>query len=43
MRNAYATYLLQRNSPEKFGLIPHNNIFSHDNLFKASAEEDGHA
>jgi hypothetical protein len=25
VRNAYATYLYQGNSPEKFGLIPHKN------------------
>ena len=24
VRNAYATYLYQGDSPEKFGLIPHN-------------------
>ncbi len=26
--NAYATYLLQGNSPEKFGLMPHSTIES---------------
>ncbi len=41
--NAYATYLLQRDSPEKFGLIPHSTIFSHDKIVKVSAVKDGHA
>ena len=26
VRNAYATYLYQGDSPEKFGLIPHNIV-----------------
>jgi hypothetical protein len=26
VRNAYATYLILRDSPEKFGLIPHSII-----------------
>ena len=43
VRNAYATYLFLRNSPEKFGLIPYNNIHSHVWIFKAFAEKDGHA
>ena len=30
VRNAYAIYLLQRDSPEKFGLIPHSIVQSHD-------------
>ncbi len=34
VRNAYATYLLLRNSPEKFGLIPHNTTRSHDLMVK---------
>ncbi len=41
--NAYATYLLQRDSPEKFGLIPHGTIRSHDLIVKVSAVKDGHA
>ncbi len=41
--NAYATYLLQRNSPEKFGLIPHSTINSHVLIVKVSAVKDGHA
>ena len=32
--NAYATYPLQGDSPEKFGLIPHNNKIWHHILFK---------
>ena len=34
VRNTYATYLLLRDSPEKFGLIPHNTIRSPDHLVK---------
>ena len=30
VRNAYATYLLLGDSPEKFGLIPHSISISHD-------------
>ena len=41
--NAYATYLLQGNSPEKFGLIPHIIFFSHELEMKVSTVEDGHA
>ena len=29
VRNAYAIYLIQGNSPEKFGLMPHSVIESH--------------
>jgi hypothetical protein len=43
VRNAYATYLLQGDSPEKFGLIPHNIIFRHLEIIKAEAVRDGHA
>ncbi len=41
--NAYATYLLLRDSPEKFGLIPHGTIESHVLIVKVSAVKDGHA
>ena len=34
VRNTYATYLLLRDSPEKFGLIPHNTTKSHDFMVK---------
>ena len=34
VRNAYATYLLLGYSPEKFGLIPHSTILSHDEMVK---------
>ena len=30
VRNAYAIYLLQGNSPEKFGLMPHSIVYSHE-------------
>ena len=41
--NTYATYPVLGDSPEKFGLIPHNNIERHLLIFKASAVRDGHA
>ncbi len=41
--NAYEAYLLQRNSPEKFGLMPHGSIMPHGIIDKASAVKDGHA
>jgi hypothetical protein len=34
VRNAYATYLILGDSPEKFGLIPHSNFGSHGLKFK---------
>ena len=34
VRNAYATYLIQGDSPKKFGLIPHNDILSHGKISK---------
>ena len=43
VRNAYATYLLQEYSPEKFGLILYNIINSHEFMIKASAVKDEHA
>ncbi len=41
--NAYATYPVQGDSPEKFGLIPHNDIWRHLQIFKVSTVRDGHA
>ncbi len=41
--NAYATYLLQRNSPEKFGLIPYGTMRSHGFIVKDLSVKDGHA
>ena len=41
--NAYATYLQQRDSPEKFGLIPYNIFSSIGLILKDSSVEDGHA
>ncbi len=32
--NAYATYLLQGDSPEKFGIIPHKTIDWHHEIVK---------
>ena len=34
VRNAYAIYLIQGNSPEKFGLMPHSVIESHGFITK---------
>ena len=34
VRNAYAIYLVQGNSPEKFGLMPHSVIESHGLITK---------
>ena len=41
VRNAYAIYLLQGNSPEKFGLIPRNIAMWHHIAIIASALDDG--
>ena len=43
VRNAYATYLQQRDSPEKLGLIPHKVITGHPAMIKVPAVGDGHA
>ena len=43
VRNAYATYLIQRDSPEKFGLIPHNIIKRHRFTIKTPVVKDEHA
>ena len=43
VRNAYAIYLLQRDSPEKFGLIPHSIGLSHDIPIKVTTAKDEHA
>jgi hypothetical protein len=43
VRNAYATYPQQENTPEKFGLMLHNIVFQHCETIKAPAVEDGHA
>ena len=34
VRNAYATYPVLGDSPEKFGLIPHSIILLHDKIIK---------
>ncbi len=41
--NAYTIYLLQGNSPEKFGLMPHGIIESHGLIIKVSAVKDEYA
>ncbi len=43
VRNAYATYLSQEDSPEKSGLILHNITTRHLEVIKAPAVKDGHA
>ena len=43
VRNAYATYPQQGDSPGKPGLIPHSNIELHGLIFKDLSVEDGHA
>ena len=37
VRNAYATYLIQEDSPEKSGLILHSIIYPHGYIIKVSA------
>ena len=43
VRNAYETYLIQGDSPKKFGLILHNTMIWHLFIVKAPAVKDGHA
>ena len=43
VRNAYAIYLLQRDSPEKFGLIPHSMFEWHHLNIKVTTAKDEHA
>ena len=43
VRNAYATYLYQGDSPKKFGLIPHKITVPHGAMIKHSWDKDGHA
>ena len=43
VRNAYATYLQQGDSPEKFGLIPHSITRWHLIVIKDLSVVDGHA
>ena len=43
VRNAYAIYLLQRDSPEKFGLIPHSVLSWHQLTTKVTTVKDEHA
>ncbi len=43
VRNAYRTYPVQGDSPEKFGLIPRGNDDRHRLSFKVSAVQDGYA
>ncbi len=43
VRNAYAIYLSQRDSPEKFGLIPHSIMKWHHFIIKVTTVKDEHA
>ena len=43
VRNAYATCLIQRDSPWKRGLISHGITISHVIVIKVSTVQDGHA
>ncbi len=43
VRNAYAIYLVQGDSPEKFGLIPHSVIEWHHLITKVPTVQDEHA
>ena len=43
VRNAYAIYLSQRDSPEKFGLIPHSIAVSHETTIKVPTVKEEHA
>ena len=43
VRNAYATYPLLENSPEKSGLILHNITWPPGRVIKTSVVKDGHA
>ncbi len=43
VRNAYAIYLVQGDSPEKFGLIPHSVMNRHLFITKVPTVQDEHA
>ena len=43
VRNAYAIYLSQRDSPEKVGLIPHSIMSWHQHIIKVTTVKDEHA
>ena len=43
VRNAYATYPIQGDSPEKSGLIPHGTVKRHFFTVKDLSVWDGHA
>ena len=43
VRNAYAIYLSQRDSPEKFGLIPYSIFMWHHMIIKDLSVKDEHA
>ena len=43
VRNAYATYLLLGDNPEKSGIIPHKTGAPHGDIVKDLSVVDGHA
>ncbi len=43
VRNAYAICLVQRDSPEKFGLIPYSMLRGHPLTIKDLSVQDEHA
>ena len=43
VRNAYIIYLIQRDSPKKFGLIPHSIYEWHHLYIKVTTVKDEHA
>ncbi len=43
VRNTYATYLYQGDTPGKLGLIPYNIMKPHGFIIKALADRDGRA
>lgn len=43
VRNAYRTYLLQENTPEKFGIMLHSIIEWHHLIIKHLWVKDGYA
>ena len=43
VRNAYRTYLLRENTPEKFGIMLHSILDSHGFKIKDLSVKDGYA
>ena len=43
VRNAYAIYVIERNSPERVGLVPHGIMEWHHLTIKVTTVKDEHA